>query len=200
VIAHLTGDRLGGPSRLWATELRSHPHSELRCAIGAAVAAAVSRRDRYIRRWYASEELTRHVSALLRRQLADGSEADEPDLRWRVAQYRWSEVIRALRTPPGPGEDTARSHPRIDYWAQHGLVVTGSTWIEQLRDAGTQLDRDWVSPVPLLGGVPVVLGDLAAAIEPSADPASQLVASVSMLGLETNWLTFRLEKCLEEHR
>ena len=200
VIAHLTGDRLGGPSRVWATELRSHPHSELRCAIGAAVAAAVDRRDRYIRRWYAPEELARHVSALLRRQLADGSVADEPDLRWRVAQYRWSEVLRALRNPPRPDEDAARPHPRTAHWAKHDLVMTGSTWTEQLRGAGIQLDRDWVSPVPLLGGEPMVLGDLAAAVEPSADPADQLVASVAVLGLETNWLTFRLEKCLEEQR
>jgi hypothetical protein len=194
VVAHLAGERLGRLSPVWAAELRAHPRSRLDCVLAAAVTAATDRRSRVIRRWYPPDDLARHVGDLLRDQLVNDVAVAVPDLRWRVAQYRWDEVLGALQAPKEPG----RPHEMTAHWARHGLVVAGSTCARQLRDAVVQADRDWAAPGPALGGSPAVLNELAAAIEPSPDPVDQLERSVAVLGLETGWLAGRLRESLEE--
>lgn len=198
VLAHLLGHPLGSLAQPWLTELRSMDRRRLGCAVGSAVAAAVDRRWQVIRRSYPPGELVRLVSEVLRNQVAQGLDVAEPELRWRVGQFRWAVVIRALEKEPAMGQSSSAPHPDTRSWARHGMQVRGRTWSEQAAAAYQAAERDEVDVRALLVGDPPVIDRLAAAVAAGPDPQIRLTRAVTILGLRSDWPSFRLRHCWEQ--
>jgi hypothetical protein len=193
VLAHLVGQPVGTVEPGLRARLRD---SRALCAIGTAVNAAVERRHRHIRRWYVPADLTRHVATLLYGHVHGGADIGEQDSRWRIAQFRWGEVYRALRADDET--DPNRPHPDTATWADAGLVVTGTTQAEQYHSVLAQAQRDQAPVAPALGGEPMVIDHVTAELAVGA-PAERLTAALGQLGLRSDWPAIWLRTCWEDN-
>jgi hypothetical protein len=193
VLAHLVGQHVG-TLEPGVRQRMGDPH--MSCAIGTAVHDAVQRRHRYIRRWYDPDGLTRRVAGLLRGHVSSGADIGPPATRWRVAQFRWTDVQWALRDGKG---DPQRPHQDTAKWVKDGLIVPGATQAEQHRSALAQMRRGRAPAAAVLGGEPMVIDDLTAELVGSGRPADRLTTALDMLGLHPDWPAIWLRTCWEDN-
>jgi hypothetical protein len=200
VVAHLTGEQIGTPAGSWFTVLRAIDPRQASCAIGLAVDDSVDRRSNAIRLDYDPRKLKRHVAGLLVKQLEIGRGLRRPAWAWRIGQYRYVDIARALDAAPAEGESDQRPHPSTAEWEQRGVSLPGPTWAAQLAQLREAAKAHTLTDPRAFGGEPFVLGELAAELGVGSTSAARLTDAVARLGLDSSWLVHRIGDSWEKER
>lgn len=196
--AHLVGEPIGTPSGPWFQQLQAGPADRVRCAIALAIDDAVDRRHHTIRSTYDPALLKAHLAQILPKQLATGRGLGRPALNWRIGQYRYVDILRALSSPD-PGADTAHPHPETAEWVARGVTAPGPSWAEQLDQVRAVAAPATFTDDAAFGGEPFLLETLAAVVLGNRTSGPGTVArAIALLGLEPSWIEGRLETCWTE--
>ncbi|QKV75303.1 ATP-binding protein [Amycolatopsis sp. Hca4] len=199
VVAHLIGEPVGGPSSSLRDRLARLPRPLADCVVAHEVETAVDRRGRSVQRWYDPRALTRQVADLLRDQLRGGGQADRPAARWRIGVHRYTDIARALRTSPGPGEDDTRPHPLTPRWELRQVRLAGPTWADQLVQLQLVIGEDErnADPAAVAGdqaGVRALIRELGS----GPDDEKRLRHVLTQLGAGGSWAWPRYRTWMKE--
>jgi DNA helicase HerA-like ATPase len=199
VVAHLLGEPFGIPKLSWVQELRARigglGPGRLRCALGQVVDRAVRSRSPQVQRFYDPDELVRVAAdelVELLRQPRSGPPWRAPEPQWQVGAFRWHDVVRSLRAPPGPGERVEEPHPLTQRWRARGLVLNGRTWAEQLTEADTAALRVRTPHRATFLGDPPAIEAAAARRSRAETPARRLEEAIAFMEFPSTWPAFRL--------
>lgn len=138
VLAHLAGEAVGQPSSEWIQQVRRAGTSDVRCALGQAVDAAVQGRDGNLRTLYDPAALSRHVADALFRRLRSSPQRCPAEPQWRAGPFRWRDVVKSLNADA----DLDRPHPSTATWATTGLVLPAQPVVHQFLAVQEILRRE----------------------------------------------------------
>jgi hypothetical protein len=134
-MAHIAGERMGGPADDWLARLRDVDERRLQCAVGQLTTAAAESRYAHLKSFYRPEDLAEHVHGLVLHKLGERPSASPctgAELEWRAGTRRWLDVRLALGDDEG---DRSRPHPLTRAWALRGLRLPLGDWDAQLAAA-----------------------------------------------------------------
>ncbi|PXX71331.1 DNA helicase HerA-like ATPase [Nocardia tenerifensis] len=201
LLAHLVGRPPPTPDPGWLAALRrAHPRPLLTEAVGFRVRTGVDARYPGLSDYFRPELLSEHLTAAALATLdgdhspcarhADSTGADPgvqcsaDETCWQAGPYRWADVERALADPELAPD---RPHPDTAAWAERGLVLTGTTPREQLRELHTHPDT-WADRAIVTGPeIPTLLAATIARLSHAPTAARRLRAATAHLRLSTPW-------------
>ncbi|HEV7651936.1 MAG TPA: ATP-binding protein [Actinophytocola sp.] len=184
-VAHLTGRAAPEPDAGWLASLAGDRRA-LECAVGQRVQDAVDSRYIGLSRHYVPEDLAAHLAAVARATL-DGEPipCDGSEFEWQAANYRWYDVVQALRAPV---EVDDAAHPDSAAWARRGLVLPGRTRAGQLAALRLRPDFWRADRVVLQGNATPPFYEAAVAqLSREPDAAARFRQATGYLNLRTNW-------------
>jgi DNA helicase HerA-like ATPase len=184
--AHVVGRPAPRPDRAWLRQFGEGVERRiLECAIGHRVQAAVDSRYHGLLHYYQPESLAEHLRSVAMAYVDNGaSPCDGSEVHWQAGQYRWLDVLSALKASP----ELNHPHPDTTAWAQRGLRLTGNTTAEQL-DALRRHPDSWLpdSTIATGTGTPPIVLQAAAQLSQDPDPRSRLLEAILFLNLRTTW-------------
>lgn len=195
-LAHLLGEPLPALEPSFRAELLGLPRDRLRCAIGLFVDEAVDRRSAFIRQCYDPALLSGRTIKTMGAQLKVPTAPGQLGPEWQFADFRWADVLRALKKPPATA-DTARPHPETGAWAARGLALRGQTYADQLVEVRRATARLQAPVLDSLGGRPMVLDELAGEIVGGVSGVERFGRAAATIGFTAPWTTYWVEPCFE---